>query len=101
MFIECKLQKPFPAPEERNKVDLAASSPKNHCAPLERERGIHHGIYKHSAPPEPACYLVAACCMTREFLNHFRSKRDKTKGTVVSRALFSRSFVSSGRPNGS
>jgi hypothetical protein len=59
MFIACKLQKSFLAPEERNKDDLASSSTKNHCAPLERESGIHHGIYKHSAPPEPACYLLA------------------------------------------
>jgi hypothetical protein len=59
MFIECEVHKPFFAPEERNNRS-GNSSPRKHCAPLEREWRTHLGIYKHSARPEPACYLVAA-----------------------------------------
>jgi len=59
MFIEHMFQKILLAPAERNVADLA-SFITGHIALLERESGDLLLVYKHSAPPEPACDLVAA-----------------------------------------
>ena len=60
MFIEHKFQKILLAPAERNVADLA-SFITGHIALLwSTSPGIYCFLYKHSAPPEPACDLVAA-----------------------------------------
>ena len=59
MFIDTAMNPKVLAPEERNVAHLAYSSPPTLRSAGALVVGNQSLPYKHSAPPEPACYLVA------------------------------------------
>ena len=79
----------LPAPEERNVADSPYSSPATLRSAGARVLGFITPVYKHSAPPEPACYWsrpLAALCnpsvphrerRVRYFLDRLGGKPEK------------------------